>query len=165
MTGNRTGTSHQPARSRLRNRLFHLWFLLRRPMTLGVRAIVHDAGSASVLLVRHTYVAGWQLPGGGVETGETALEALAHELAEEANVVATVPPRLLSMHHNRNASRRDHVAVFLVTAFSQSGPRLPDREIAEARFFALDALPHDLSPGARARLNEAFDGVEPSPWW
>ena len=53
----------------LRIKLFHGWFLLRRPMTLGVRGIVHDAEKGTVFLIRHTYIAGWQLPGGGVEVG------------------------------------------------------------------------------------------------
>ena len=55
----------------LRARLFHLFFLIRRPVTLGVRAVIHDRAAGTVLLIRHTYVPGWQLPGGGVEIGET----------------------------------------------------------------------------------------------
>ena len=55
----------------LRARLFHLYFLIRRPLTLGVRAVIHDREANAILLIRHTYVPGWQLPGGGVEVGET----------------------------------------------------------------------------------------------
>lgn len=41
-----------------------------RPLTLGVRAIVlNDAGE--LLLVKHTYLNGWYLPGGRVDKGET----------------------------------------------------------------------------------------------
>ena len=42
-------------------------------MTLGVRGVVLD-GEDRVFLVKHSYVAGWHLPGGGVEVGETFLE-------------------------------------------------------------------------------------------
>jgi len=148
----------------LRARLFHLYFLLRRPMTLGVRGLVHDAASNSVFLIRHTYVPGWQLPGGGVETGETMLEALTRELAEEGNIVFS-DPILKSLHLNMRSSRRDHVAFYLITSFRQTAPRLPDREIAQAGFFPLDALPENTTPATLRRLAEVFDGVPVSAYW
>lgn len=51
-------------------RVFHLYWRVARGMTLGVRAVVLD-GDNRVFLVRHSYVTGWYLPGGGVEVGET----------------------------------------------------------------------------------------------
>ncbi|WP_353644882.1 NUDIX domain-containing protein [Mesorhizobium sp. WSM2239] len=149
----------------LRGRLFHFYFLLRRPMTLGVRGLVYDEASNSVFLIRHTYVPGWQLPGGGVELGETMLEALERELAEEGNVVLTGPPELRSLHFNRQASRRDHVALYLIRQFSWSGSKLPDREIAEAGFFPLAGLPEATTPATRRRIAEIFGGEPASPFW
>ena len=151
-------------RDRLVLRLFHLWFVLTRPMTLGVRAMVIDEGGR-VLLVRHTYVPGWHLPGGGVEKGETALAALARELEEEGNIVIAEAPRLHGLFFNNAVSPRDHVAVYLVRGFRQNGPRLPDREIAEARFFARDALPAGVSRATLARLAEILDDAPMSPIW
>ncbi len=150
---------------RIRGKLFHTYFLLRRPMTLGVRCIVYNETERSVFLVRHTYVPGWQLPGGGVETGETLFEALTHELSEEGNLEMTEPPRLLGMYHNSSASRRDHVALFLATDFRQSAPKQPDREIADAGFFPLASLPDATTRATRERLAEHLDGRAPSHHW
>lgn len=145
-------------------RLLHLWFLVSRGMTLGVRAAVIDP-EGRVLLVRHTYVAGWHLPGGGVETGETALVALERELAEEGKVALAGPPRLHGVFLNRTASRRDHVLVYEVRAFRDLGPRTAGREIAEAAFFPLDALPAGTTAPTRRRLAEIAGGHEPSAEW
>ncbi len=150
---------------RLRGRLFHLYFLLRRPMTLGVRGCVYDETTRSVFLIRHTYVPGWQLPGGGVERGETVVQSLVRELVEEGNVELTGEPKLISIHYNRGASARDHVALYLITSFRQTAEKLPDREIAEAGFFQLDALPETTTPATRRRLAEIFDRIDPSPYW
>ena len=53
---------------------FHFYWRFARGMTLGVRAVVVDRDDR-VFLVKHSYVAGWHLPGGGVETGEPLHES------------------------------------------------------------------------------------------
>jgi ADP-ribose pyrophosphatase YjhB (NUDIX family) len=150
--------------ARLVIRLAHLWFLLARPLTLGTRGLVLD-DAGRVLLVKHGYVPGWHLPGGGVEVGETFEAALARELAEEANVVFEGPPTLHGVFFNRHVSRRDHVAVYVVRRFRVTGERAPDREIVAARFFARDALPPDTTRGTRSRLAEVLEGAPISPLW
>jgi 8-oxo-dGTP pyrophosphatase MutT (NUDIX family) len=153
-----------PIRRRLRSRLAHLSFLITRPMTLGVRGVVIDRDE-SVLLVRHTYVPGWHFPGGGVEVGESCLEALARELQEEASVALQGSPRLHGVFFNLRPSHRDHVVVYVVRDFRVLGERRPDREIEEARFFPRSALPDGTSAGARARLGEIFDLAPLSDRW
>src|SRR5450755_2250653 len=95
------------------HRLLHQYYSFARRLTLGVRGAVLDRQNR-VFLVRHTYVAGWQMPGGGVEPGETLEAALARELVEEGNIVISGEPCLHGMFFNKSLSNRDHVAVFLV---------------------------------------------------
>ena len=151
-------------RRRLVSRLITFGALFQRPMTLGVRGLVIDEASR-VLLVRHTYVSGLYLPGGGVERGETLEQALARELEEEGNVVLEGAPTLHGVYLNRRASARDHVALYVVRDFRHLGPRPPDREIIEAGFYPLGALPDDATPATRARLAEVLGGEAASPYW
>jgi 8-oxo-dGTP pyrophosphatase MutT (NUDIX family) len=160
-----TSDERQTGWRRVRSRLFHLLFLIRRPMTLGVRGIVFDRKRNAVLLIRHTYVPGWHLPGGGVEKGETFLDALTRELLEEGNIEIGAPPKLLSLYFNRHVSRRDHVALYLVTEFRQTGAHRPSMEIAEAGFFPVDDLPAETTKGTRRRIEEAIFGLAASPYW
>src|SRR4051812_44564006 len=80
-------------------RFLHFYWRFARGMTLGVRGLVID-GTGRILLVQHSYVRGWHLPGGGVEAGETMLRALARELAEEANIRVTGAPSLHGVFFN-----------------------------------------------------------------
>lgn len=152
------------ARARFVSRIITFAALFQRPMTLGVRALIADADNR-VLLVRHSYVPGFYLPGGGVESGETVLEALTREIAEEANVQLEGPPTLHGVYLNRSVSPRDHVALYVVRAFRQSGPRAADHEIVETGFFPHDALPESATPATRARIAEVFHGAPIAPYW
>jgi 8-oxo-dGTP pyrophosphatase MutT (NUDIX family) len=136
---------------------------IRRPVTLGVRAIIRDS-QGRVLLVRHTYVPGWYLPGGAVDARESVGEALVREVMEEANVRVIGAPRLIGIYFNRRG-RSDHVVLFEVLEFEQTSPKKPDHEIAEARFFALDDLPKATTRATRARLAEYVNGGPISPIW
>jgi ADP-ribose pyrophosphatase YjhB (NUDIX family) len=138
--------------------------LLRRPMTLGVRAIALDA-DGRVFLVRHTYAPGFYLPGGGVESRETALASLERELEEEGRIALGEPPRLIGFFYNPRHSRRDHVILYLAKDARQTAVRPPDWEIAECGFYPLDALPEETTASTRARLDEFFNGATPDPIW
>jgi ADP-ribose pyrophosphatase YjhB (NUDIX family) len=145
-------------------RVLHVYWRFARAMTLGVRALVID-DDGRIFLVKHSYVSGWHLPGGGVEAGETLTQAVARELREEGNIEVTAPPQLYGIFFNDRASRRDHVALFVVRAFRQSASPVPDREIIAHGFFALDALPNDTTASTRARIIEVLGGAPASERW
>ena len=157
--------------TRLRRRLepalrpmMHLYWRFARGATLGARGVVVD-GRGRVFLVKHSYVDGWHLPGGGVETGETMLTALTRELIEEGNIRLTGQPQLFAVYFNARISRRDHVGLYIVRDFLQESPPRPNREIVEHGFFAVDGLPADTSRATRARIDEVFKGIAVSELW
>lgn len=143
---------------------FHLYWRFARGMTLGVRGVVLDADNR-VFLIRHTYVAGWHLPGGGVEVGETFIDALRRELMEEGAIELDGAPALHGLFLNSHVSPRDHVAVYVVRHYRQERLPEPNREIAECGFFARDALPPEATFGTRLRIAEVLDGTPPIATW
>ncbi|AMN40900.1 NUDIX domain-containing protein [Rhodoplanes sp. Z2-YC6860] len=146
------------------HRLMHFYWRFSRGLTLGVRALVLD-GDNRVFLIRHTYAAGWQLPGGGVEAGETLLQALARELHEEGNIELTGPPKLHGVFFHPIYSTRDHVTIYVVREFCQPSPPVPNREIAEHGFFPIHALPENTTKGTRARIAEVVHGRPMTERW
>jgi len=133
-------------------------FKRRRPWTsVGTRTIVLSP-TGGVLLVRHSYVAGWHLPGGGVDRFETLATAAAREVREETGVVLETPPRLFALYANFGGGFSDHVALFV--ADGVTGTPRPDLggflagEILEAGVFPVDALPPGTTRATRRRLAE-----------
>lgn len=137
------------------------WFVTR-PQTRGVRAIaVTDAGA--VILVRHSYLPGWHLPGGGQERGESAEAALLRELREEIGMVAHGRVRLLGELAHRPNYRHDTVTLAVVEdvrfAFR------PSLEITDAAAFDPEALPPDTTAATRRRIAEWREARPPAPDW
>ena len=118
-----------------------------------------------MFLVRHSSVAGWHLPGGGVEVGETFLEALRRELSEEGRIELAGEPVLHGLFLNSHVSRRDHVAVYIVRQFRQDRLPEPNHEIVECGFYDAGALPADTTRGTRLRIAEVLEGAAPIATW
>ncbi len=145
-------------------RVLHFYWRLARGLTDGVRALVVDA-EGRVFLVKHSYVSGWHLPGGGVETGETLMMALARELHEEGNIELTGAPTLFAIYFNRRVSRRDHVALYVVRSFRQTAPPQANHEIVAHGFFATDSLPSETTASTRHRIAEVLGGRPAAELW
>lgn len=134
---------------RLLYRLYQIYLFVVRPLTFGVRTMLVREGQ--VLLVRQTYMDGWFLPGGRIEKGETLEQAARREAREEVQAeIKTLS--LLGVYSNFKEWKSDHNVLFLSEDFTLGGGH--DKEIAEARFFELDALPSGLWPGHRKRIQE-----------
>jgi 8-oxo-dGTP pyrophosphatase MutT (NUDIX family) len=144
--------------------IFHLYWRFARGMTLGVRAVVLDR-EGRVFLVKHSYVSGWHLPGGGVEVGESFGEALRRELLEEGRVEVQGEPALHGLFFNSHVSRRDHVAVYVVRDFSQDRLPEPNREIVACGLFDAAALPAETTEGTRLRIAEVLERKPPIATW
>lgn len=135
----------------------------RKPVTLGVRAAVFDG--SKILLVRHTYMPGWHMPGGAIDPNESAAEAAARELREETWIEAQESPRFISFHFNPMKTKSDHVVFFVCDRWhAPRGLATPNMEIAEVRFFTRDAVPADTSPATLRRLAE-LDGQPLTGAW
>ncbi|KQV38267.1 MULTISPECIES: NUDIX domain-containing protein [unclassified Rhizobium] len=151
-------------RARLVTRAVHSYFAYARGMTMGVRAACFDV-EGRIFLVRHSYVPGWLMPGGGIERNETAGQALIKELREEGNLVFGDPPELMHVFHNPRTSRRDHVLFYRCRNVVQTAPKKRDYEILEGGFFPLDALPEGTTSATLRRLDELSGKVPFDDIW
>ncbi|MFC0242065.1 NUDIX domain-containing protein [Rhodopseudomonas telluris] len=145
-------------------RVFHLYWRFARGMTLGARGVVLD-GQGRVFLIKHSYVSGWHLPGGGVEVGETFLDALRRELMEEGRIELTGDPELHGIFLNSHVSPRDHVAVYVVRKYQQDRAPDPNFEIVASGFFEVAALPDETTLGTRLRIAEVLGREPKRPTW
>ncbi|HEY5069492.1 MAG TPA: hypothetical protein VII37_06880, partial [Candidatus Acidoferrum sp.] len=66
---------------------------------------------------------------------------------------------------NQRASRRDHVALFIMREFRQDAQPAPNYEIIAHGFFAPDALPDGVTRATRARIAEVLGGAAVSEVW
>ncbi|WP_353255255.1 NUDIX domain-containing protein [Hyphomonas sp.] len=149
----------------LRTRAFQSWFRISRPMTLGVRAAVENE-AGHVFMVRHTYVSGWYMPGGGVERGEPAVEALRRELIEEAGVQLLRPPQVIGIYSNHHSFRNDHVMFYRVPWGSWEPVAATSvGEIAETAWVDPHAPIGGITKGSLLRFDELYRGAPLSPYW
>ena len=80
----------------------------------------------------------WEFPGGKIEAGESAEQALSRELDEELGIAAVIGPRIAQLRHKyRNGGSID-LQFFTVREFSGE---LDNRIFNEIRWSPLSALP------------------------
>jgi 8-oxo-dGTP pyrophosphatase MutT (NUDIX family) len=115
-----------------------LWWRIRRPRHEGALIAVYVGHE--LLLLRSSYRATWNLPGGGIRRGETPEAAARRELAEEIGLTAD---SLVAAGDARGnwGGRRTLVHYFELRLDRLPDLRLDNREIVAARLVSPDELP------------------------
>ena len=140
------------------NLVYEINNFIFRPVSFGVRVLLIK--DDQILLIKHTYKKGWHLPGGGLKRAETVEEAARREAREETG--ATLRSiRLVGIFSNLEHGFSGHNILFASNDFEIIGQH--DHEIAESRFFPLDALPSDLLSDHRRKVDEYRAGVKQQP--
>ncbi len=132
----------------------------------GVGAIIRDEVGA-FLLHRRRVGGGWAPVSGGMEPGEDVLTALHREVAEETGLEVDVL-RFLAVHSDPATQvvaypdgRRVHFVTCVFECLGKGGHFTGSNEGLEWRWFAPEALPHDLTPYAVVWLQDALaDGPQ-----
>ena len=145
----------------------HDFYIIECVDWVNVLAVTPDDQLVMVEQFRHgSNTVELEIPGGIMDAGETSpVDTGVRELREEGNIEMTAPPRLHGIFFNNRASRRDHVALFVVRAFRQSAAPVPNGEIIAHGFFAADALPNDTTAATRERIVEVLGGAPVSERW
>jgi 8-oxo-dGTP pyrophosphatase MutT (NUDIX family) len=141
-------------------RLFMTARVLLSPTAMGVAGAVTD-DRGRVLLVKHRYNPGWRLPGGGVNRGEPAQEAVLRELREEVGLSGG------SCEFFGLYVRKAGWATAVIAVYRIRGAEVnfrPNLEIKEICYADPGTAPEGCTEATRKRLKE-LAGAAPSLYW
>ncbi len=125
--------------------------------TIGAFAIIFDA-AGRVLLCHRRDMDLWNLPGGGVESGELPTEAVVREVKEETGLDVVVQ-RLVGVYVKMD---RDDLA-FAFVCDVVNGELTETDESDACRYFALDDIPPNTSFKQIERIHDALAPSEAQP--
>lgn len=115
-------------------------------------AVIFDA-AGRVLLCHRADADFWNLPGGGVESGETPWDAVVREVREETGLEVVVE-RLAGLY---SWASRDEMIYSFVCRMT-GGVLTESDESDDLGYFPLDALPANIFPEHAARARDAALG-------
>jgi 8-oxo-dGTP pyrophosphatase MutT (NUDIX family) len=126
------------------------------PVAFAACALV--VRDSKILLVRHSYVRGWLLPGGGVGRAEPPSEAIIRELKEEIGLVRSSPPEFVGLYSRRTGWVTNVIALYRIDDAEFNFRS--NLEVREVQFVDPIAPPDGTPPSVRRRLLE-FARLQP----
>ncbi len=118
---------------------------------VAVSALIFDG--ERILLALRRDIEWWNLPGGGVEIGETVDEALCREVKEETGLEVEVG-QLVGVYSK--PQKQEIVLTF--RCFVKGGTAVATEESLECSFFDPNELPVNILPKHRQRVEDALLG-------
>ena len=119
--------------------------------SIGVFGIIFDKDKKALLAKRRDYDL-WNLPGGGVDAGETPEEALEREILEEISAKVK-NKKLCGVYFKRGKDEVVFAYLVKVKPFTFK----PTDEAKEIKYFSVAQLPENL-PGSQAkRIKDALN--------
>ena len=116
---------------------------------IAVSALIFDEGR--ILLAHRRDIDWWNLPGGGMEVGETVDEALLREVTEETGLEVEIE-QLVGVYSK--PQKQEIVLAFRCRI--TGGTSRATEETRECRYFLPDALPANTLPKHRQRIEDAL---------
>lgn len=116
---------------------------------IGVGALIFAEGR--ILLTHRRDIDWWNLPGGGMEKGETVEEALKREVLEETGLEVEIE-RMVGVY----SKPQKQEVVLTFRSRITGGILTSTEESRECRFFLPDALPANTLPKHRQRVEDAL---------
>jgi len=116
---------------------------------IGVYAVIFN--EEGVLLAHRRDIDWWNLPGGGMEAGETVDEAIIREVREETGLKVRVE-QLVGVYSK--PQKQEVVLTFRCAVIG--GTLCETEESRECRYFLPSALPANTLPKHRQRIEDAL---------
>jgi 8-oxo-dGTP pyrophosphatase MutT (NUDIX family) len=139
----------------------NITYSIIRKRTFGARILL--ISDNKILLVKHTYQPGWYTVGGGVERGESPLQAIHRELQEEVGVTLKTEPKIFSVYYSNLEKRDDYVVLYVANDYEERSVNC--REILAKEWFELNNLPQDTTAATKRRINEYLGNCLISETW
>lgn len=126
---------------------------MKPTFSIGVFGIITNNNKEVLLCHRRDYDL-WNLPGGGMEHGESPWDTVVREIKEEIGVSATIT-QLLGIYSKPEKNE----VVFMFECTIEGAPTLTD-EADKIEYFPLETIPSNTSPKQVDRIKDYWKQKE-----
>lgn len=145
-----------------------------KPILGAIAVVIHESHVLLVQRAKAPDVGKWSYPGGGVELGETALDAALRELHEETTIIGAAPEYFTNVDviaRDDHGQVAHHFLLAVVHCNYVSGQPIAGDDAADARWVPLAQVAQlDTSASVTTVLEQALTlkhrkmDLDPSPY-